>query len=710
MKINYLLILVITFISVAVNAQNEYYYYKGEKIPITINQSKLSVFLKESSLVSSMPNLSSLSGKEYSISRLINDNTSSIASQAEISGLEITIDNPEEYSEFYDLLKNDPIVKAIEYVIGDSYPVMVSNLFYVKLKESGDTITLRQIANNTKTDILRRVANTDKWYVLEATKESISNSLDVSNIFTETGYFDKIDAGFILDISTNCVEDTRFYEQWAIDNIGIDINACDAWGFTKGNNQTVVAVIDQGIFQNHQEFTGTNFTSSYNAQTKTSPALLYGDHGTHVAGIIASNHDQYQIAGVAPNASIMNVSHSLSIIPTISEDLAAGIFWAVQNGAHILSNSWGDQGGAYYNYLHSILLEDAIDYAFETGRDGLGCVVAFASGNRSPAIDYPAYYRPEILTVGSITSNGQRSGFSGYGDELDIVAPGSNILSTIPNNQYQYMNGTSMATPQVSAVAALILSINPDLSVCQVNNIIESTAQKVGGYSYQNTTGRANGTWNNQMGYGLVDAYAAVLKASGLIQNRTYDNITVVEKDVTVIHAGYAVIDSIPYGNVVIGEDSDVTFEASERIILSHGFYAELGSKFKARIVENDDCIPLQLRNMTLPAAGNFVATVNKYDKNMEVKQHHQESVDVLQKQIKVYPNPATTALTVSLVGYPGEQHILIYDTFGKQVISSVVWENQQQINISDLPQGMYIINIYNAAKELIYREKLMKE
>lgn len=81
------------------------------------------------------------------------------------------------------------------------------------------------------------------------------------------------------------------------------------------------------------------------------------------------------------------------------------------------------------------------------------------------------------------------------------------------------MSGTSMATPHASAVAALMLSINPDLAGSEVVRIIESTAQKVGGYSYITTSGRPNGTWNNEMGYGLLNAFAAVSQVSGGIVN-----------------------------------------------------------------------------------------------------------------------------------------------------------------------------------------------
>lgn len=576
MILKYLFAIIISFNMVFCFAQKnegnqKYYYYKGEKKMLKINKDRLVIYFDENA------DFERLIEKEYKVSRKIRPNKYISASQnrKNTQGLELIIDASMKYDDIYKSLKKQNNVKTIEQVVGDTLPVIVSSYFYVKLKNENDTLLLKQISQATKTDIIRKVSFTTKWYVLEVTRESTSNCLDISNVFAESNYFDKVDPGFVFDFSYNCVSDTRFNEQWSINNTGIDINACNAWTLTTGNNSVIVAIIDQGIDNDHNEFAGINFITSYDAENRTSPAQLYGDHGTHVCGIISANHNASSIAGVAPGLSIMEVSHPLTLIPTLSEDLATGINWAVQNGADILSNSWGDQGGAYYNNLHSALLEDAIDNAIDNGRNGLGCVVVFASGNWSPPIDYPAYYRSEILTVGSIASTGQRSNFSGYGNQLDIVAPGSEILSTIRNNQYASYNGTSMATPHVSAVAGLILSRNPNLTQLQVANIIESTAQKVGGYNYQTTTGRPNGTWQNEMGYGLVDAFAAVQAASSCttttIQNVNYTaNQTITGCNLLI-------------QNVTIQNNSSVIFDATNNTTINGPFKVLIGSSVEIK-------------------------------------------------------------------------------------------------------------------------------
>ncbi len=229
--------------------------------------------------------------------------------------------------------------------------------------------------------------------------------------------------------------------------------------------------------------------------------------------------------------------------PNIKQKLASSINWAVQNGAHVLSNSWG------HNALVSSYIDGAITNAINNGRNGLGCIVVFSTGNDNGAVLYPANSNPNILAVGAISECGQRKSLtscdgeswgSNFGTTLDVVAPGvlipttdrtgtngyntnlaihplnggTRITTDYTNNDYTvWFNGTSSACPHVAGVAALILSVNPSLTGQQVRDIIEQTAQKTGGYNYATTTGRTNGTWHNQMGYGLVNALCAVTRA-----------------------------------------------------------------------------------------------------------------------------------------------------------------------------------------------------
>lgn len=123
----------------------------------------------------------------------------------------------------------------------------------------------------------------------------------------------------------------------------------------------------------------------------------------------------------------------------------------------IISNSWSSS-------VRFQVIDEAIENAISRGRNGKGCIVVFATGNENTGVAYPANANPNILSVGSITSGGKRSNFSNYGNSLDVVAPGTHILSTLPNNRTGYNSGTSMACPHVAGIAALVLSVNPNLT------------------------------------------------------------------------------------------------------------------------------------------------------------------------------------------------------------------------------------------------------
>ena len=156
-------------------------------------------------------------------------------------------------------------------------------------------------------------------------------------------------------------------------------------------------------------------------------------------------------------------------------------------------------------------INNAITYAH-----GKGCIVVFSSGNKGSAVSQPAAGAPSAtLVVGAIDRNGYKSDFSGYGSSLDVVAPGREIWTTDVTGGYTCVLGTSFAAPHVSGIVALIWATDPDLSVWRVRNIIEQTTRKIGGNTYGVDPLRLNGLWNQFVGYGLVNAYAAVSAVSG---------------------------------------------------------------------------------------------------------------------------------------------------------------------------------------------------
>ena len=165
---------------------------------------------------------------------------------------------------------------------------------------------------------------------------------------------------------------------------------------------------------------------------------------------------------------------------------------------------------------------------------------------------YPANCNDTILAVGAIKNDGSRADFSHYGAALDIVAPGVNVLSTLPHNKTGYNDGTSMACPHVAGVAALILERNSELTATQVNSIINGNAKKIEGVDFDVT--KSDGTWNEEYGYGLVDAYSAVINTPGTvyIQDETITGSRVISA-ADKVYVGRDVTNDKPYGNVRFG-------------------------------------------------------------------------------------------------------------------------------------------------------------
>ncbi|MDR1090637.1 MAG: S8 family serine peptidase, partial [Prevotella sp.] len=354
------------------------------------------------------------------------------------------------------------------------------------------------------------------------------------------------------------------------------------------------------------DLVNNNYGTGYDAATNTTPAWVRGDHGTACTGIIGAQYNNAKgIAGVAPDSKLMSISIGLFYSDT-PQQLANGFGWAWRNGADIISNSWGFIPG-WWSYAPSAFLENAIDSALVYGRNGKGAIVVFASGNEdSTSIRYPGNFSSDILVVGAVSPCGERKSptscdgeywwGSNYGTQLDVVAPGVLIPTTDRqgNNGYNYVtddpddpaysdysnkdytgkfNGTSSACPHVAGVAALILSVNPTLTGQQVRDIIESTAQKVGDYNYQTTSGHPSGTWNNEMGYGMVNAYAAVQAACPTIVNFTNQTVTT---DTTVTSCG-----DINVQNVTVTNGAKLTLDAAGEVNIISDFEVELGSEFE---------------------------------------------------------------------------------------------------------------------------------
>lgn len=536
------LLLLISFFLIYFTAigQNDYYWYKGQKIVLEKIRNKKFIMFNSFESINELSN--SLNISNLSVENFNKMNTYPSLNPYKSIKIEegkwavIKSLSSKNFNDHKDILYEAPF-----YYTKNKVEAGLSNLFYVKLKTSQDINLLEKLAASNSVVIMGNNKFMPLWYTLSCSKKSKGNALEMANMFYETGMFLASEPDLMTDDSPLCTNDTHFSNQWGLENTGqsggangIDINYCLAQQISTGNQNIVVAVVDQGVELNHPDLPNMH-AISYNTETDTSPSQVLGNHGVACAGIIgADSNNGTGIAGIAPDSPIMSISNSLAGTPNSRQTRANGISFAWTNGASVISNSWGSA-------VQYQIIDDAIDDALTQGRNGLGCIVVFASGNDNGVVSYPANSNDDILVVGAMNPCGERktpntcegeNWGSNFGSELDIVAPGVLIPTTdrqgangynttagVAGDYTQTFNGTSSACPHVSGIAALVLSVNPDLSATQVNNIIESSAQKVGSYNYINTTGRPNGTWYNEMGYGLVDAYAAVQMAQPIFDD-----------------------------------------------------------------------------------------------------------------------------------------------------------------------------------------------
>lgn len=265
-----------------------------------------------------------------------------------------------------------------------------------------------------------------------------------------------------------------------------NIQTKKAWDKTKGSGNIVVAIIDDGIDPYHEDLE-ENIVDPYDIVDDTDEWMPVGEHGTHVAGIIAAEiNNTVGGAGVAPKTKIMPIN-VFQDEDAYASDTIEAIYRAVDHGADIINMSLG-------NYYYSAIYQEAIDYAHEAG-----VVVVAAAGNEStdePA--YPASY-DHVVSVASTTPWDDTSYFSNYGPTIDLSAPGSYIYSTLPEDDYGEMSGTSMASPVVAGIAALIKANEPNLTNDEIVKRLVETADDLG------PKGK-----DEDFGYGRVNASAAV--------------------------------------------------------------------------------------------------------------------------------------------------------------------------------------------------------
>lgn len=308
----------------------------------------------------------------------------------------------------------------------------------------------------------------------EAIRKQLLSSPDV--LFVEPDYR--------VQVAAVIPNDPRWGEQYGPGRI----QAPEAWEITTGSGNVILSVIDSGIESSHLEFAGRLVPGYDFVENDRTPQDQCG-HGTHVAGIAAATGNNAQgVAGLNWNAGIMPVRVLAADCGGYVSDVAEGIVWAVDHGADVINLSLG-LGGP------SRLLEYATYYAYDRG-----VAIFAASGNNgsgSPIV-YPAAY-PWVMAVGATDAADNRAAFSCTGAQLDVMAPGVNILSTTPlsgslyysglTHEYGVLGGTSMAAGYATGAASLMAGLPQYDSPDALYEGLRNTARDLGAVGRDDLTG-----------------------------------------------------------------------------------------------------------------------------------------------------------------------------------------------------------------------------
>ncbi len=291
---------------------------------------------------------------------------------------------------------------------------------------------------------------------------------------------------FILR-ATAVPNDPLFPELYGLNNTGqtggrsdADIDAPEGWdaaglGVFPAAGGVKIGIIDTGIDQSHADLSGKTVDcgAAFGGAVMSGSCADDNMHGTHVAGTIAAKaNNATGVAGVAFNSTLSICKALYTAAGTgLTSDVANCINWTHTRGAKVISMSLG--GG------DSATLKNAVANAWKSGAATGSVLVAAAGNDGDSTLNYPAAY-PEVVSVAATDHNDARASFSNANADVEIAAPGVNVLSTIPGGLYAELSGTSMATPHVSGVAGVLRQLFPADTAAGIRSRLTSTVDDLG--------------------------------------------------------------------------------------------------------------------------------------------------------------------------------------------------------------------------------------
>lgn len=445
------------------------------------------------------------------------------------------------------LVKNGILFPA--YRRADGTKVNISGNIYVQLPEFSED-EARRWCERHGLEFIKRYKYTDGWVLASTGTE---NPVKTSAEIVEKGWAVNAEPSFFLPLRLRSYtpNDTLFSNQWHLQNNGggsltgsDHAHVAEAWEMLKvfkgeiGGTGIKIAIPDDGFDLSHEDLSG-QFLSGYDfCSNDSSPGYVASHqdkHGTACAGVAAAKADNGKgVAGACPNCKIIPIRLDFYDDDLDSMGLDAFEF-AADNGADIISNSWGpeDKSGSYP--MGATLKNMVARLASTDGRNGKGIIITFAAGNGDESIETDGFAsNANVFAIGATRADGKRCIYSDFGQSLDFMAPSSDynqnysaqydgIWTTDNSGRDGYntgktskgdkngnytndFSGTSSACPLAAGIAGLVLYANPDLTRNQVYEIFKDTSDKVGDESYTNG-------FNDYYGYGRLNACEAVKRA-----------------------------------------------------------------------------------------------------------------------------------------------------------------------------------------------------
>lgn len=362
---------------------------------------------------------------------------------------------------------------------------------------------IEEVANSVNQDLESFSAQAQEVSQLYAVTFPEGNSpVDVARRLRQDPTVEFAEPNYIAGITAEPLgfepNDTYFANQWHMRTIGMP----EAWDLATGNG-VIVAIIDTGISFQASDLADTRRLQGYDFANNDDDPTDDQGHGTHVAGTVAqSTNNGRGVTGVAYNAQLLPVKVLGANGQGSYENIIKGITYAVNQGADVINMSLAGRSP-------SQALEDAVRYAHERG-----VVVVAAAGNSNGAVEYPAQYDNYVIAVGATGFDNIRAPYSNFGTSIDVVAPGGNLdvdlsgdsyadgvlQQTISSSgegfSYRFFEGTSMASPHVAGVVALMREVAPNASPSQIQAALQQSALNLGAA--------------DQYGTGLIQAAAAI--------------------------------------------------------------------------------------------------------------------------------------------------------------------------------------------------------